>query len=62
MLRDAQDFSENIGIRMEMPAFMKLETKQMPTLDFNMSRIVIKALFNAIRFQLILVILLNIYI
>ncbi|XP_078340851.1 uncharacterized protein LOC111112081 [Crassostrea virginica] len=40
--RDAQDVLEDIGIRMEMPAFMKRGTKQMPTLDSNLSRIVTK--------------------
>ena len=49
--RDAQDVLEDIGIRMEMPAFMKRGTKQMPTLDSNLSRIVTKVMFNALTFQ-----------
>ena len=49
--RDAQDVLEDIGIRMEMPAFMKRGTKQMPTLDSNLSRIVTKVMFHALTFQ-----------
>ncbi|XP_062622155.1 uncharacterized protein LOC134283681 [Saccostrea cucullata] len=40
--RDAQDLLEDIGIRMEMPAFMKRGSKQLSTSDSNLSRVVTK--------------------
>ncbi|XP_056022083.1 uncharacterized protein LOC125673390 [Ostrea edulis] len=40
--RDAQDVLEDLGIRMEMPAFMTRGDKQLPTLDSNKSRVVTK--------------------
>ena len=56
--RDAQDVLEDIGIRMEMPAFMKRGTKQMPTFDSNLLRIVTKGL----HFNIFILVILNIYI
>lgn len=40
--RDAQDVLEDVGIKLEMPAFMKRGEKQLSTIDSNLSRVVTK--------------------
>lgn len=40
--RDAQDVLEDVGIKLEMPAFMKRGEKQLLTIDSNLSRVVTK--------------------
>lgn len=48
--RDAQDVLEDVGIKLEMPAFMKRGDKQLSTLDSNLSRVVTKVLVHTYYF------------